>query len=264
MKRPEGVEPSGRFIARVINRLRSTPWLSPHTPGFDAGNTYCTAWRNARLAQQAVVIALLDDASFFHHNDPICGLHGGQTVRDQDAGEFCRIRFNACWICHSVNGSMLAVASSRMKMAGCCIRTRISATSWRCPIESRSPRLARPRSAGRPEGSPAIRRRRSRAPSPASRRPSLPARRSGYCPPRCRRTGTGPARQCPAVGDTAADQRCGCRARRSVRRPCWILVEARDQFRNGRLACAGVSHQGKGSPGLMQQVEVRRIGSLSV
>ena len=37
-------------------------------------------------------------------------------------------------------GSMLAVASSRIKMAGFCIRTRINATSWRCPIERRPPR----------------------------------------------------------------------------------------------------------------------------
>ena len=31
---------------------------------------------------------------------------------------FCRISSSPCWICHSVNGSMLAVASSRMKIAG--------------------------------------------------------------------------------------------------------------------------------------------------
>ena len=42
------------------------------------------------------------------------------------------------WICASVNGSTLAVASSRMTIAGSCSSTRASATSCRWPIDSRA------------------------------------------------------------------------------------------------------------------------------
>jgi hypothetical protein len=111
----------------------------------------------------------------FHHDDAVCGFDGGQAVGDQDAGRILQDQVQACWICHSVNGSMLAVASSRMKMAGRCTSTRISETSWRCPIERRLPRS--PTSVYRPSGRVS-----SHSPSPmrfgpwrASRRRSLPA-----------------------------------------------------------------------------------------
>ena len=37
------------------------------------------------LCEQAIVIPFLDDASFFHHNDPVSSFHCGQTMRDEDA-----------------------------------------------------------------------------------------------------------------------------------------------------------------------------------
>ena len=38
------------------------------------------------LGQQAIVTAFFDDGAFLHDDDSICGLHGGETMRDEDAG----------------------------------------------------------------------------------------------------------------------------------------------------------------------------------
>ncbi len=147
------------------------------------------------------------------------------------------------WISVSVSGSMLAVASSRMKIDGSCSRTRASATSCRWPIERLLPRsptsVSRPfRQAVQPVAAADLPRDAEHV-VVASRRRS----RSGCYRAPCRRTGTASASRCP--------DGCGSCSRSSVRISCpsirmlpaLELVEARDQLGDARLARAGVPDQ---------------------
>ena len=158
------------------------------------------------------------------------------------------------WICASVSGSTLAVASSRMRIAGSCSSTRARATSWRWPIESARPRSPTCGYQAVRTGRRSSRRRRSAAPPLDLVIGRRPGGHSGCCRHRAgeqeRRLGTMPTvakvAQVEGADVLAVDQHL----------TALELIEARDQLDDARLARAGVPDEGDGLARSDRQVKV--------
>ena len=111
---------------------------------------------SAAVADQLLRGPVFDDASVVHHQHPVGGLHGGEPVGDDQrgppaAGGCARLRAavarapqksrQAPWTRRSDGMSSEEVASSRISTAGRARNARAKEISWRCPAETRPPRL---------------------------------------------------------------------------------------------------------------------------
>ena len=81
------------------------------------------------------MVALLDDSTLVYHDNPIRVADRAQAVGDDDGRAPVSKRSIASWISASVTVSMLAVASSRIRIRGSARTARAMQINWRCPTD---------------------------------------------------------------------------------------------------------------------------------
>ena len=90
--------------------------------------------------EQLVVRALLDDAPGLEDDQTVHARDGGKAVRDRDHRLALHQVESCSWIASSTSLSSAEVASSSTRIGASFRMTRASATRWRWPPESFTPR----------------------------------------------------------------------------------------------------------------------------